>query len=218
MRIKNWSKFQHFKDRRPPWVKLYRDLLDDMEWHELDSEAAKVLVMLWLIASEGDGVLPGTKELAFRLRTTEKSIKTVVSKLGHWLEHGDIRAISERYQDDPTETEGETDTEAEKRQKGPRFRARDFLLACNVSEQVADDWLLHRKAKNAAPTKTAIDGIEREAAKAGVSLQAALAICCQRGWVGFNAEWIEKHKGDSWLNDLIGDSNDAINAPARLVG
>ena len=51
MKIKNWSQFQHFKDRRPPWIKLYRDILDDIEWHELDAKSAKVLVMLWLIAS-----------------------------------------------------------------------------------------------------------------------------------------------------------------------
>ena len=27
MKIKNWSKFQHFKDRKPPWVKLYPGLM-----------------------------------------------------------------------------------------------------------------------------------------------------------------------------------------------
>lgn len=48
MRIKNWSKFQHFKDRKPPWVKLYRDILDDIEWHELDPLAVKVLVRSYL--------------------------------------------------------------------------------------------------------------------------------------------------------------------------
>ena len=71
-KIKNWHKFQHFKDRKPPWVKLYRDLLDDIDWHELDSKAAKVLVMLWLIASEEDGQIPEIKRLAFRLRISEK--------------------------------------------------------------------------------------------------------------------------------------------------
>jgi hypothetical protein len=53
-------------------VKLYRDLLDDMEWHQLEPRAAKALVMLWLIASENDGQLPEAKTLAFRLRTTER--------------------------------------------------------------------------------------------------------------------------------------------------
>ena len=33
-RIRNFDKFQHFKDRRPPWIKLYRDLLEDLDWHE----------------------------------------------------------------------------------------------------------------------------------------------------------------------------------------
>jgi hypothetical protein len=30
-RVKDWTKFQHFKDRRPPWIKLYRDILDNRD-------------------------------------------------------------------------------------------------------------------------------------------------------------------------------------------
>ena len=117
MRIKNWSKFQHFKDRRPPWVKLYRDILDDPDWHELDPEAAKVLVMLWLIASEDEtqeGNLPDAKRLAFRLRMPLNKVNQALTKLDHWLYYDDISAISERYQSDAPETETETYTETEK--------------------------------------------------------------------------------------------------------
>ncbi len=39
-RIKGWVKFQHFKDRRPPWIKLYRDILEDPDWHDLDGDTA----------------------------------------------------------------------------------------------------------------------------------------------------------------------------------
>lgn len=113
LRIKDWHKFQHFKDRRPPWVKLYRELLDDIDWHELDARAAKALVMLWLIASENDGYLPETKKLAFRLRMSETAALDVLSKLSHWLEQGDIKAISGRYQSDAPETEVETEVEGE---------------------------------------------------------------------------------------------------------
>jgi hypothetical protein len=113
--IRNWKRFQHFKNRRPPWIKLYRDLLDDLEWHNLPGESAKTLVSLWLIASEGDnGQLPDFKTLAFRLRTTEKTLKNTLSTLSHWLIRDDIELISERYQDDPSETETETETEREK--------------------------------------------------------------------------------------------------------
>ena len=110
MKIKNWSKFQHFKDRKPPWVKLYRDVLDDLEWHELDPLASKVLVMCWLIASEDDGRLPNTKTLAFRLRMSEKQTLDCLNKLSHWLEQDDINTISEQYQVDGLETETETET------------------------------------------------------------------------------------------------------------
>ncbi len=113
MKIKNWTKFQHFKDRKPPWVKLYRDVLDDMEWYELDPLASKVLVMCWLIASEDEGRLPNTKTLAFRLRMTEKQTLDCLNKLSHWLEQDDIDLISEQYQTDSLETERETETKKE---------------------------------------------------------------------------------------------------------
>jgi hypothetical protein len=131
MRIKHWNKFQHFKDRKPPWVKLYRDLLDDLDWHELDAQASKVLVMLWLIASEDEGRIPPTKTLAFRLRMTEKQTNDCLNKLSHWLEQDDINTISERYQDDGLETERETEKEKEaetkRGTKGSRLSA-DWVL------------------------------------------------------------------------------------------
>ena len=119
MRVKGWDKFQHFKDRRPPWIKLYRDILDDIEWHVLDGDSAKNLVMIWLLASEGkNGELPPVKELAFRLRVSESRVKSIVSKLENWLEQDDSEMVSERYQDDikmiPLARSRETETETEK--------------------------------------------------------------------------------------------------------
>jgi uncharacterized protein YdaU (DUF1376 family) len=64
-----------------------------------------------------------------------------------------------------------------------------------VTDSVWQDWLSLRKTKKAAVTQTAIDGIEREARKAGVSLQSALETCCARGWTGFKADWL-KDKGE----------------------
>ena len=96
--VKDWPDFQHFKDRNPIWIKLYRRLLDDINWHELDAESAKTLISLWLLASEDkrmQGELPPVKEIAFRLRTTERSLKSSISKLSHWLRQDDINTISD---------------------------------------------------------------------------------------------------------------------------
>ena len=59
-----------------------------------------------------------------------------------------------------------------------------------VTDAVWQDWLKLRKAKKAAVTQTALDGIQREADKAGVSLQVALETCCERNWTGFKADWL----------------------------
>ena len=115
---------------------MYRDVLDDLEWYELEPLASKVLVMCWLIASEDEGRLPPTKTLAFRLRMTEKQTNDCLNKLSHWLEQDDINEISERYQDDSLETERETEKEKEvetkQRTKGSRLSS-DFVLS--------EDWV-----------------------------------------------------------------------------
>ncbi len=69
-------------------------------------------------------------------------------------------------------------------------RARPASRPDDVPEKVWADFLAIRKAKKAPLTATALDGIEREARKAGISLAQALAECCSRGWQGFKAEWL----------------------------
>lgn len=192
MKIKNWSQFQHFKDRRPPWIKLYRDILDDLEWHELDPKCAKVLVMLWLIASESDGVLPDIKRLSFRLRMTEKDIEASLSKLSHWMEQDDIEAISSRYQDDLPEREEEIETEIEKEaEKETRKRVVALQKPEDVGDQVWSDWIALRKGKRAVVTETVVTQARSEAAKAGLSLEDFFKIWCLRGSQGLQADWIK---------------------------
>lgn len=66
------------------------------------------------------------------------------------------------------------------------------VLFEDVSQQVIADFTKLRHSHKAPITQTAVDGIRREAAKAGLSLESALAMCCERGWRGFKAEWVTK--------------------------
>jgi hypothetical protein len=89
-----------------------------MTWnaHDLDPLSSKVLVTLWLLASEDDeqqGSLPNIKTLSWRLRLPQEQVLECINKLSHWLEHDDINVISSGYQDDLPETETETKTETE---------------------------------------------------------------------------------------------------------
>lgn len=64
----------------------------------------------------------------------------------------------------------------------------------SVSEQVWEDFSALRAKRRAPITETALKGIQREAEKAGITLEEALSTCCERGWQGFKAEWYRREK------------------------
>lgn len=70
----------------------------------------------------------------------------------------------------------------------------DDLKNLHVDEQIAIEFLELRKQKKARLTPIALAGIQREADKAGISLNDALRTCIERGWQGFNADWIAQSK------------------------
>lgn len=68
--------------------------------------------------------------------------------------------------------------------------------ACDVLPEVDPetlaDWIAVRKAKRAGPiTQTVADGLRREAAAAGMTPQDAVRKSIERGWQGFQAEWLK---------------------------
>lgn len=56
--VKNFDRFQHYKDRSPPWIKLYNELLDDYEFGLLPDASKMHLVAIWLLASRSDNKIP----------------------------------------------------------------------------------------------------------------------------------------------------------------
>ncbi len=56
--ICNWGKFQHYKNRNPPWIKLHTSLLEDYEFSQLSVHLQVVLLKLWLVAARTDNRLP----------------------------------------------------------------------------------------------------------------------------------------------------------------
>jgi hypothetical protein len=107
------------------------------------------------------------------------------------LSNGDVTL--QKRQSNALDTDTDTDTEKNKKHtpKKPQKNGAFALLSnLGVSNQTANDWIAIRKLKKAAITHTALDGISREANKAGISLEEALKVCCERGWSGFKADWM----------------------------
>lgn len=87
-----------------------------------------------------------------------------------------------------------TDEPPMKEEKPKRKRSSNVQKPESVSEQVWNDFTALRTKRRAPITETALKGIQREAEKAGITLEAALSTCCERGWQGFKAEWYRREK------------------------
>lgn len=56
--VRNWSEYQHYTDRNPPWIKLHYDLLTSPDWVMLADASRLLAVVCMLIASRHDGKVP----------------------------------------------------------------------------------------------------------------------------------------------------------------
>lgn len=52
--IRHWDRLQHFKDRDPIWIKLYRALRHNRRWRQLSGDGCKLYIDLMLLASEDE--------------------------------------------------------------------------------------------------------------------------------------------------------------------
>lgn len=56
--VKNWKRYQHYTKRKPPWIKLYRDLLRDREFSALPDACKWHSVGLLLLAAYHENKIP----------------------------------------------------------------------------------------------------------------------------------------------------------------
>ena len=98
----------------------------------------------------------------------------------------------------------------------PQSKLKADAKPADVEPEVWTGFVAQRRASRAAVTTTAIDGIRREATKAGWTLNDALAEIAARGWRGFKAEWVADKPPDrgGGANDYISTmlAKQAINA------
>ena len=117
LRVKNLEKYQHYKDRCPPWIKLHRDILRDYEFSCLQDASKLHLIMIWVLASQTDNRVPNDaqwiqQQIGAKSRVDLKSL----------IEHGfliveqdasKVLAECEHVAIAETEKEAEIETETE---------------------------------------------------------------------------------------------------------
>ena len=80
----NWNKFQHYKHRRPPWIRLYTDLIDQPEYWALSLRAQAILPAIWMLASRYDGAsipIAHIDDMAYRCRCDVQEFRACLQEL-----------------------------------------------------------------------------------------------------------------------------------------
>ena len=154
LRPKNWDKFQHYKQRCPPWIKVYRTLLDDRDFMCLPVASKALAVMLWLLASEHtEGVIEGVPaDWSFRLRMTDNELLVALKPL---IDNGMFEdasmMLAECLQDACPEREGEERDKGQKQKKNgaraPRVLAEDLELPFGINQPAWQEWLSFRRER-----------------------------------------------------------------------
>lgn len=131
LRVKKWEEFQHYKRRNPPWIRLYRRIVDDADFQSLPIASRALAPMLWLMASETmDGKIHlKLTALSFRLRRTIDEVLDGLIPLinqGFVEGHGDF--ASEVLAQCKRGATPESEAETEKSQKHVRQMPSDVSL------------------------------------------------------------------------------------------
>jgi hypothetical protein len=109
---------------------------------------------------------------------------------------GKFRAELEQNRTEQNRTEQEQEQEQKKNAdaltppKKPTQKTTDQILSSfGIEGDLARDFKKHRRSKKAEITETAMTGFQREAAKAGISIQDSVRIATEKGWVAFDSSW-----------------------------
>lgn len=122
LRVRNWKRFQHYHKPKPPWVKLYRDVLGDYPMMYCLEAADRWLVIgLWMLAAETDNAIPNDPQyLAHRLRVPVDTATIAKLQTLGFIEDGASARESLDTAYSQTETEERRDREEIENNNGLR--------------------------------------------------------------------------------------------------
>jgi hypothetical protein len=90
--VRNWDKFQHYKNRRPVWIKLYTDLNSNDSWLALTLHERGLLTTVWVEYARSGGVLPVRR----LVHTHENRYANVVHGLDSLIHAGFIQVVASK--------------------------------------------------------------------------------------------------------------------------
>lgn len=147
---KNWSEFQQYKDRKPQWIKLHRELLNDFSYSNVQIGTKATLPLLWLLACEyDDGIIDASiEEIAFRIHIDADTVNTAIEELLTCKFFTTVQDCTEVYKSVPREEKRREEKETKKELKKTKIdntKTINDLSDIQLTELKTkiDDFVLH---------------------------------------------------------------------------
>jgi hypothetical protein len=216
---KEWNSFQHYKERRPPWIKLHRTLLDNADFQRLPVASRALAPMLWLIAAEYEnGAITATADdIAWRLRMTVDELRAALVPLidkGFFVSDEAASApLADRKQDLPPETETQVQEEEEAESQSVAVATRP-----SASGKFEEFWKAYPRRDGPNPRKPAeqkFNALVKTGVDPDVMIQAAKQLAAdeaKRGNVG--TRFIPQAM--TWLNQQRWADHAAVSFAATM--
>ena len=120
LRVRNWAKFQHYKHRCPPWIKLAADTFQNPEFSCLQDASKLLAVCIWTLASRTQtGEVPDNFDYIKRWGFLGETVE--LKHLNELIESGFIMRASKMLATCVQSADSEAETETEKRHKNLPF-------------------------------------------------------------------------------------------------
>lgn len=191
LEICEWDRFQHYKKRNPPWVKLYSAVLDDDDFDAMPDASKLLFFCLLPFASRRNNKIKNDlswlqKKLPISTKITKKTLQPLVDAGFINCYQDASKKIALNKQDATPETETETEQSKGEAEKS-REETGEFPESLNVPIFLTawEDWKKHRVEIRHKLTPTTISRQlkmlgKHPAAEAVAIIEASI----QNGWQG----------------------------------
>lgn len=146
--IRSWDRFQHYKDRDPPWIKLYRDLLTTESWALGTDDSRLLQLASILLAARYQNATPLNPALIRKVASLDMSEARLLAAIKHLAATGflEIQGDTDERKQSASGTLASCNTETEAEQRQSRADQKVPTEPCPAErdvgavERVFDHW------------------------------------------------------------------------------
>jgi len=144
--IRNWRRFQHYKHRNPPWIKLHTEILSSEDFVVLDDASKLLAVVCMVIAAKHNGLVPAIPAYLKRVAYLDKepNLKPLI-ECGFLVESLADDSVSKQLR---TNADTETETETDKKVS---IRAIRKKPKADTDPEFETFWKVYPKRKGSNP-------------------------------------------------------------------